>query len=101
MRRPQRAGRRISILFVAALIGLGAVAGGVALAETAPRDPGGGGRVIEPGTSIPGEQLPPGDGNPTYRTCDSNGDCPRSSPSCTKVDNADPDSGVITLSICL
>lgn len=65
MRRPQRAGRRISILFVAALIGLGAVAGGVALAETAPRDPGGGGRVIEPGTSIPGEQLPPGDGNPT------------------------------------
>jgi uncharacterized repeat protein (TIGR01451 family) len=62
MRRPQHAGRRISILLLAALVGLGAVAGGVALAETAPRDPGGGGRVIEPGTSIPGAELPGGGG---------------------------------------
>ena len=65
MFRPQRAGRRISMLLAVALLGLSAVAGGVALAETAPRDPGGGGRVIEPGTSIPGgAELPGGGGGP-------------------------------------
>jgi len=47
------------------------------------------------------DQLCPGDGNPTYRICDSNSDCPRGSPTCTTVDNTDPEAGVITLSICL
>jgi len=53
----RRAGRRISLLLAVALLGLGAVAGGVALAdETVPRDPGAGpGRVPSdpPGDSIP------------------------------------------------
>ena len=62
----RRAGRRFWILSAAALIAVGALLSGVALAETTPRDPGGGGRVIEPpGDTIPGEHLPPGDGNPT------------------------------------
>jgi len=53
----RRAGRRISLLLAVALLGLGAVAGSVALAdETVPRDPGAGpGRVPSdpPGDSIP------------------------------------------------
>jgi hypothetical protein len=58
----RRAGRRISMLLTVALLGLGAVAGGVALAdETVSRDPGGDGRVpTDPGGKLPGENDPGG-----------------------------------------
>jgi uncharacterized repeat protein (TIGR01451 family) len=58
--------RRISMLLTVALLGLGGVAGGVALADEPPiRDPGGGGRVIEePGDTLPDDPSnpPPGGG---------------------------------------
>jgi uncharacterized repeat protein (TIGR01451 family) len=63
MRKPRRAGRRISMLLVVALLGLGAVWGGVAVASTIGGggigpggDPGGAGTI--PAGTVPGGGVP-------------------------------------------
>jgi len=42
------------------------------------------------------DPLCPGDGNPTYRICDTNADCPRNAASCLGVSGADGGSSGIS-----